>query len=268
MPEGDTVFKLAAYLEPRLLGQRVERLETGLRALPGYAGQRIEAVYAHGKHLFIGFANRRLLRSHLGMWGSWHSYAHGEDWLRPARRASIRLDTAERVFVCFNALQVEWLRADGVRQRTLVQHLGPDLLAPATAFDDIVARARRFAAADAPVADVLLDQRIATGIGNVYKSETLFLEGLHPALPFGSVDDALRLQLYRRAARLLAANTGRGPRITRRAGDEAGIKWVYGRTGQPCLRCDSVIVSQHLGVKQRSTFWCPACQPELVDVQR
>jgi endonuclease-8 len=268
MPEGDTIFKLAAYLEPRLLGQRVERLELTSRPVPGYSGRRVVAVHAHGKHLFIGFDNQRLLRSHLGMWGSWHSYAHGETWRRPAQRASIRLDTAERVFVCFNAQQVEWMREDGVRRRELARHLGPDLLAPAPAFDDIVARANRFTTADAPIADVLLDQRIATGIGNVYKSETLFLAGLHPALPFGQVDDTLLGRLYRRAAGLLRANIGRGPRVTRRADDEAGIQWVYGRTGQPCLRCDTPIASQRLGVKQRSTFWCPTCQPGPVVAQR
>ena len=261
MPEGDTIHKLAAYLEPRLLGQRVERLELATRSVPAYAGRRVVAVYAHGKHLFIGFDDQRLLRSHLGMWGSWHGYAHGETWQRPARRASIRIDTVERVFVCFNAQQVEWLRDDGVRHRELAQHLGPDLLAATIAFDDIVARARRIAVADTPLADVLLDQRIATGIGNVYKSETLFLEGIQPARLIGEVDDRPVERLYWRAARLLRANTGRGPRITRHAGDEAGIQWVYGRTGQPCLRCDGVIVSQRLGSRQRSTFWCPRCQP-------
>jgi endonuclease-8 len=260
MPEGDSIFKLAAYLEPRLLGQTLERLELARRPVRDCVGRHIEQVFAHGKHLFIGLDNHQLLRSHLGMHGSWHSYAPGETWLRPAHRASIRIDIRERVFVCFNALQVEWLRDDGVRRRELARQLGPDLLGPSPPFADMVARARTIGHPDAVIADVLLNQRIATGIGNIYKSETLFIENVHPAHEFGDIDDQTLERLYRRAAALLSVNTGRGPRVTRCATDEAGIRWVYGRTGQPCLRCDTPIQSQRMGIKQRSTFWCPACQ--------
>ena len=89
----------------------------------------------------------------------------------------------------------------------------------------------------------------------------LFLEGCHPALAIHQVDDALLDRLYRRASRLLGRNTRGGPRVTRPANDQAGRLWVYGRTGQPCLRCDAPIASRLLGERQRSTYWCPRCQP-------
>lgn len=260
MPEGDTVFKVAAYLRPQLQGRR---LVAGLVRAGGtldLAGRCIGEVFARGKHLFIELDDRDLLRSHLGMWGSWHGYAPHEPWQRPRRQAAIVLDTGERVFVCFNPRQVEVLHRAGVRRRRLAVALGPDLLAPGIDFDTVLGRARVIADAQAPIVDALLDQRIAGGIGNVYKSEVLFLEGLDPHTPTGRVGDGALLQLYRRAAELLAGNVRGGPRVTRRAADEAGRLWVYGRTGRPCLRCDAPIRSERLGRGLRSTFWCPVCQ--------
>ncbi len=267
MPEGDTVFKLAAYLGPALHGRELLPDSTVAGARATLAGRRIGEVFAHGKHLFIELDDACLLRSHLGMWGSWHAYAPGEVWLKPARQASIVLDIGERVFVCFNALQVEVMRSAGVRRRLLGKLLGPDLLQPSPRFDDIVTRARGLLDGSTPIADVMLDQRVATGIGNVYKSEVLFVGACHPRAALGELSDDALLGLYREAARLLAGNVGRGPRITRRAMDEAGELWVYGRTAQPCLRCDQRIVSARLGRRQRSTFWCPGCQPATDSAQ-
>ena len=125
----------------------------------------------------------------------------------------------------------------------------------------ILRRAAGLSGPDRLLIDLLLDQRIASGIGNVYKSEVLFLARLHPLTRLAAVDESVLLALYRRAAELLGGNTRGGPRITRRANDQAGILWVYGRTGQPCHRCDDVIRAERLGRKMRLTFWCPTCQP-------
>jgi endonuclease-8 len=260
MPEGDTIFKLAEYLRPELSGRRLVAGQVRGIASPDLAGRCVSGVFAKGKHLFIALDDRRLLRSHLGMWGSWHGYAPGERWQKPRRQASIILDLGERVFVCFNPLQVEILREAGVRRRRLEVALGPDLLAATTDFDGVLARAREIATTQTPIVDVLLNQRIATGIGNVYKSEVLFLERLAPQVSLGDLDDDRLLRLYQRARRLLGFNLRGGPRVTRRANDDAGRLWVYGRTGQPCLVCDDRIRSARLGHGLRSTFWCPSCQ--------
>ncbi len=261
MPEGDTIFKLAAYLKPVLTDQRI-RIAT-LRDQPSVdlAGLEITDVFAHGKHLFIAFDDEHMLRSHLGMWGSWHHYAVDETWQKPARQASIVLEIGQRVYVCFNAQQVELMRKRGVRARQFGIVTGPDLLADEVGIADIVSRARQMSEPSKPIADVLLDQRFASGIGNVYKSEVLFIERCHPAAELQHVDDAVLGALYQQASALLHDNTRRGPRITRRANDQAGTLWVYGRTGLPCLRCDTPIESMRFGKAQRSTFWCPHCQP-------
>jgi endonuclease-8 len=261
MPEGDTIHKLAGYLRPALQGRELLAGYARTTETVDLAGSRMDRVYSRGKHLFIELDDDRLLRSHLGMWGSWHVYAPGEPWQKPRRQGSIVLDTGERVFVCFNAMEVEILRRAGVRRRVLEATLGPDLLADHVSYADILLRARRFSADDTPILDVLLDQRVACGIGNVYKSEILFLDGSHPETPLARVSDERILQIYMLASRLLGRNTRGGPRVTRTANDNAGSLWVYGRGGKPCLRCDAVIRATRLGRALRSTYWCPGCQP-------
>ena len=92
MPEGDTIFKLAAYLAPALSGRQVVAGLAQAKPTANLAGLGIRNVHATGKHLFIAFDNGELLRNHLGMWGSWHSYRPSERWLRPRHRASIVID--------------------------------------------------------------------------------------------------------------------------------------------------------------------------------
>lgn len=261
MPEGDTVHKLARYLAQRLCGQTLT--DTHLRDHPGYAlaGRRVMAVRAHGKHLFIELDDGRILRSHLGMTGSWHHYRAGEPWAKPAQQAAIVLRVADEVFVCFNPMQIEVLWPGRPESRERAALLGPDLLSPEPPFSALPARARVRLPPTTLLADVLLDQRVAAGIGNVYKSEVLFLQGLHPSCRLGQTTDAQLVALYRKAAELLRANLGPGPRVTRRRPEAGGPLWVYGRKGLPCLRCATPIAQARLGRHLRSSYWCPACQP-------
>lgn len=263
MPEGDTISKLARYLEPALQERELVAGYVRTAESVDLAGSRIGRVFSRSKHLFIELGDERLLRSHLGMRGSWHVYAPGESWRKPRRQASILLDTGERVFICFNAVAVEILRRSGVRRRVLDAALGPDLLVDPVDHESILQRARDMADGNTPVLDVLLDQRVICGIGNVYKSEVLFLARCHPETPLGQLSDACIIGIYRLASRLLGRNTRDGPRVTRMANDDAARLWVYGRVGLPCLECDAVIRAARLGEDRRSTYWCPDCQAAL-----
>lgn len=135
-----------------------------------------------------------------------------------------------------------------------LDHLGPDLCEPTVDIDECVARALGVDP-ELEVGDMLLDQRIAAGIGNIYKCETPFACGLSPFAAAGEVDAAARHSLYAMASRLLQQNLGRWRRETR--GD--GVA-VYDRAGQGCRVClDRIRVRTH-GVHGRMTFWCPTCQ--------
>src|SRR5205823_8387577 len=112
--------------------------------------------------------------------------------------------------------------------------LGPDLLAPD--FDEAEARARLRAAGEQPIADALLDQSIVAGIGNVYKSEILFMERVSPFDSVTSLDDETLRRLLLTAQRQLRRNVGTGQRRTTN-GRQSSALWVYDRAGRPCARC-------------------------------
>jgi endonuclease-8 len=136
-------------------------------------------------------------------------------------------------------------------------HLGPDLCRPDADLDDAVARMGRLLDPATDVATALLDQRVAAGIGNVYKCETLFACGVHPATPVVDVAPEERRRLLATAARQLRANLATHDRTTVAGGGVA----VYGRGGRPCRRCGTPIASRMLGDPVRITYWCPRCQP-------
>jgi len=261
VPEGDTIHKIANYLAPRLESLPVDRLEIADRdAARRIEGRRITSVSASGKHLFIAFDDDTALRSHLGMYGAWHRYAPGERWNKPRRRASVVLEAGGDTYVCFNAKEIEVVRSPSVRERIVATRLGPDLVASGVDTAAVVARAREFANEDTLVADTLLDQRVAAGIGNVYKSEVLFINRRLPATRLTDVDDAELAEHYSLAADLLRRNLGGGRRVTRFETDSAGRLWAYGRRGLPCLRCEGRISSACLGRHHRGTYWCAGCQ--------
>ncbi len=125
------------------------------------------------------------------------------------------------------------------------------MLAPA--FDASLA-ARRARAGDPhrPVADVLLDQGVLAGVGNVWKSEALFARGIRPSRRLGDVGDAELAALFEEVARAMRAHVGSdAPRRPTR---------VYGRAGRPCPTCGEPLAGERVGDEARATFWCPRCQ--------
>ena len=270
MPEGDTIHKLAAALRPVLEGAVLSRVATRARrggALREHGAMTAGAVQARGKHLLLDLeaADGRLwqLRTHLGMYGTWHQYAPGAVWHKPAAEAWGVLSLPERVLVCFHPRELQWrpCTAGTPDVPRLDVRVGPDLLDAAIDLEAALARVRARADPARPILDVLLDQFLAAGIGNIYKSEVLFLQGCHPLRPLGQVPEAMLTGLYRDAERLLRRNLKRGPRITRERAEEGAFLNVYGRRGEPCHRCGTPVEYARLGEHLRATYWCPACQP-------
>ena len=263
MPEGDTIHKLANYLKPRLNGQPLESLVLADRtAARSVSAKSIKSVRAAGKHLFVDLDNGQSVRSHLGMHGSWHRYPLGAPWRKPRSRASVVITVNDNHYVCFNAKEVELIRTPSVRSSVVDHRLGPDLTAGTVDLNLIVRRIRELCEPDTLLADVLLDQRVASGIGNVYKSEVLFIHRVSPTCELGCCGDAALEALYATASELLGSNLGGGRRVTRRERDNAGRLWAYRREGLPCLRCDHPVAYARLGRHHRSTYWCPACQDQ------
>ncbi len=273
MPEGDTIHKIADRLAPQLVGKTLERVTTqGL--VRGLAGRTVASVAAHGKHLVIELDDGTYLRAHLGMYGRFRAYPRAEGDAALARlspgRASLAVATADAVYVWIGARTVEVSPRRAPMHGRAVGSLGPDVLGDGFEPGAAAARAARHPART--IADVLLDQRIAAGIGNVYKSEVLFLRGVDPRARVGALGEARLAAIYAAARELMLPNLGPGARTTRAdlagaasppSGDER--YFVYSRSGQPCRRCGSAIEAYQLGDPPRWTWSCPRCQAPPAD---
>jgi len=256
VPEGDTIHRLAAQLRALLAGQPVVRVEVARRQMggppPPPPGTLVDGVEAAGKHLLIRFADGTTLRTHLQMNGRWRWYATDEPSRWPRHRMRARVEVPGVEAVCFDAPVAVLERAPAVA------HLGPDLCRPDADLDECVARMATMADPATTVGDVLLDQRIACGVGNVFKSEICFACGIDPATPIGTVREPDRRRLVATAAAQLQANLGAGPRTT--VAGQPGSLAVYGRARRPCRRCGTTIRVTRTGEHARTTYWCPTCQ--------
>jgi endonuclease-8 len=200
------------------------------------------------------------LRIHLGMNGRFRLYSRTEGDAALARmspgRVSLAITIAQHVLVWLTAPTVEIAHRRSPRHGMAIASLGTDILA-----DDFdPARAAHAAATDPrAIGEVVLDQRIAAGIGNVYKCEALFAAGVDPRTPVARVDRRALEAIYAAARRLMASSL-EAPRDAL-VGTPVRGRSVYGRTGKPCLRCGSTIACYSLGDPPRWTWSCPVCQP-------
>src|SRR3954468_13350190 len=177
MPEGDSIFRTAQALHRHLAGRIVTRFESVFPALTRIdhdrqiAGRTVEGVTSRGKHILMAFSGNLVLHTHMRMNGSWHGYPPGAPWKRPARDMRVLVATAEFVAVGFNVPVAELLTARDLQRHDALRDLGPDLLDASCDAGAAALRAR--AQASEAIADVLLNQRVIAGIGNVFKSEAL-----------------------------------------------------------------------------------------------
>lgn len=244
MPEGDTIWRTAAALRRRISGKVV--LDARPASIGRLKGRLVSRVDPNGKHLVIAFDGGIALHSHLRMTGSWHLYRPGERWRQPEWRATAVLAFDDVVAVCFAAPVMELVND----ARRPVAHLGPDILAESFDLDEVMRRAR---SSDArTLGELLLEQRVCAGIGNIYKCEALWRRRLDPWIsPAALSDEALR-QLYLTARDLMRRNL-----LTPMGGQRHA---VHGRGRRPCPRCGSPIRIQPQGAQARLTYFCPRCQ--------
>ena len=262
MPEGDTVHRIATVLGREVTGRTLDRLELkGQGVVPELAGSTIESVEPMGKHMLIHLSAGWSIRVHLGMKGKWRRQ-HARQ--RRPRGATVVMDVGETVYVCSRAYTAETVKTAHLRQHGKLSRLGPDLLAEPPDLDAAVRRARQPAYRGREIGDLLMDQRVAAGIGNVYKSEVLFECRVHPRARMGDLPAATIRALYETASRLMRRNLGRRRRthvpLRRRPDPSSERLWVYGRAGDPCLECGSSVERFLQGDTGRSTYFCPTCQ--------
>ncbi len=294
MPEGDTLYRTAVTLRKALLGREVTRFETSVETVAvvdrntPVAGRTISGVEARGKHLLITLAPSEgaahppveqssipipsvgmpdlhqpgdpvlVLHTHLRMTGSWHIYRPGERWQKPERYAKVVLYTEAFVAPCFSAPVVELLTERQASRHPDLVELGPDAMTDEFDSEEAFARLRRHP--DVPIGVALMNQRLMSGVGNVYKSEVLFTQRVSPFALVRDLGDATLRALIAESNRLLRLNRGRTVRRTVFGLSEHDRLWAYGRSGQPCRVCGDTIRMRRQGTDARSTYFCPRCQ--------
>jgi endonuclease-8 len=205
-------------------------------------GRTLESVEAVGKNLLLRFEGGLVLRSHLRMTGRWRV---GKRGAARTGRPWLVLRGTEHEAVLWNGPVLELHRGSTAR----LARLGPDILAQPPDLDGMLERLHR-ADPQRQVGDALLDQKLVSGIGNMWKAECLWDVRLSPWRPLANVrDDDLRAVLEA-AHRMMSAGLG-GARPLRR---------IYRRAARPCPRCGTPIRSHPQGDDARIAYWCPECQ--------
>ncbi|MDP9432919.1 MAG: DNA glycosylase [Actinomycetota bacterium] len=259
MPEGDTVWLAASRMHAALAGQPLTGTDFRVPALAttDLAGRDVLEVVPRGKHMLTRIEGGLTLHTHFRMDGTWHLYRPGQRWSGGAAwqiRAVLR--NSQWAAVGYRLPVLELLPT--AEEEAVVGHLGPDLLGPD--WDETAAVRRITGQPERDIAEALLDQRNLAGIGNLYKTEALFLRGLSPWTPVGEVDDVRALVAL--ARRLMLANRDRWEQVTTGNARNGEHHWVFERAGAPCRRCGTSVLSAEQGrpPQQRLSYWCPSCQ--------
>jgi len=260
MPEGDTLKRTADTLGRVLAGQRLVRVRSSVPAIAGaeLVGHLVDAVSARGKNLLVHFDDGRVLHTHLKMRGSWHVYRPGERFQRPEHEARVVLEVSDALAVCFAAPTVRLLTAQAAANDPYLNGLGPDLIPDQFDLEEAVGRLR--ALAGLSLGEALMTQTALSGIGNIYKSETLFVCRLSPFQAVSTLAQPELVRLVQSARESLRehAQSGSARRIATLG--RAGRYWVYRRSGRACRVCGNIVRMQRQGALHRSTYYCPNCQ--------
>jgi len=224
------------------------------------AGRMVETIEARGKHLEVMWDDGIVLDTLLKGKSEWHVYRHGSPWRRSWDQVRASIQTDDFVAVCFDAPHVETYRQPDRQRHPGRGRLGPDLtrvIDPCEAVELLLSYPDR----DARLRDVMVDQHVMQGVGNVYCCEVLWAAELSPWAHIGDLTHHDALLIVSTASKMVRVNQGRVRRATTQH-TSAGLA-VYGRCGQGCIRCHETIESLPVGRSGRMLYWCPGCQVRL-----
>ncbi|MCP4291199.1 MAG: bifunctional DNA-formamidopyrimidine glycosylase/DNA-(apurinic or apyrimidinic site) lyase [bacterium] len=271
MPELPEVENVALALRAHLTGRRLTDLHIGYEGIlrqgaratrKALIGRCIDRVHRHGKYIIINFSDGVQPDSHLMI----HLRMTGQIFILddyiPDKHVHLTFD--------FEGLPVHYRDVrkfgrlelvDHPEHPSAIAHVGPDML---------LVRFRewygRISHRRAPMKALLLDQGIASGLGNIYVDESLFLAGIHPLTKPVDLDEEDLREVWRISKRVLRNSIKHGGTTFMdfkdfygKPGNFRSQLKVYGRAGQGCSRCGSTI--EGIRIAGRSSCFCPECQP-------
>jgi endonuclease VIII len=258
MPVAD-IARTASAMRTALVGHPMLRFDAPKLIGPvPQAGRMIELVEVHGKHLEVTWDDGLVLDTYLKGSSEWHVYRPGSPWRRSWEQLRASIETGDWVAVCFNAPSIETYRHPDPGRHPGRGRLGPDLASPTADLEEAVDLLLAHPEPDARLRDVLVDQHVMVGVGNVYRCEVLWATELSPWAHVGDLTQAHAVMIVHTTAKLL--RSGRSGR--KMSGASRGPA-VFGRNGQACPRCHETIESRAVGRSGRMLYWCPGCQVRL-----
>jgi len=258
VPEGEAIHRTAAALRTALVGRAVLSFEAPRLDGPTPApGRVIELVESHGWQLDMVWDDGLVLHTNLLLGGVWHLYRTGERWRKPSSQLRVGITVDGFSAVCFGARTVETYREFDTHRHPGFGRPGPDLCAPQPDRDAAIEALCRYGDLDAPIAEALLDQQVASGVGNVFRSEILWACKQHPFAPVSMLGQADMERIVTVAIKVLHDHLYPVPD---QPDDQRAQLAVYGRNGQRCPRCGDTIEVRRLGEQARLLYWCPGCQ--------
>lgn len=269
MPEGHTIHRLARDQSELLVGRTIRvsspqgRFDADAARVDGAVLRRIQP---YGKHLFYEWSTGEVGHVHLGLFGKFRVQATDAS-PDPIGEVRMRLQTDgsrdQYLTIDLSGPTACSIDPPSVR-RGILARLGPDPIRRGSKPDRMVEKISR---SSRGIGDLLMDQSVVAGIGNVYRAEALFVAGIHPLRPGTDCDRAELDALWAIAQGMLRqgvkdgrivtvdrAELGIGPR-TRIARREA----TYAYKRDRCLRCGDEI--RRIQIANRTCYFCPTDQP-------
>lgn len=293
MPEGHSIHRIARQFNDVFTGESVRVSSPQGRYTDGAAlldRASILNAYAHGKHLFVPFNNELTLNVHLGIYGNW-SFG-GDETFTGASSIGAPRKIGEKEYTAGEAEEYTGPPAPKgtTRCRIVSEHGWADLVGPTicrTLSPDEVAQVRaklgpdplntdanpeRFYAAarksSRPIGVILMDQAAISGVGNIFRAESLYRQEIDPLRPGKTLTDDELSRLWEDNKHLLTIGVRVGRIITTEQKDRPGIheteawpehaNYVYQHHGEPCPRCGTTIRMEEIA--GRKLYWCPGCQ--------
>lgn len=264
MPEGHSVYRHAKKLNELFAGKQLEVMSPQGRFAEGaklLSGHELVKAKSHGKQLFVKFENNLELRVHLGIYGKWGFRSFDQNPPEPVGQVRLRLLSENNLADLRGPTACEVLTPPEAKQ--ILKKLGPDPLhvdPKGIRKEEFIRRVQK---SQVSIGQLLMNQEIIAGIGNVYRAELLFRAGQSPFTPGKNVSVETLETIWADAQRLMKIGVKKGIMLTREEKLRGRPKvadryYVYKRQGLRCREC-SGLVSISL-MQARKLYWCEACQ--------
>lgn len=264
MPEGHSVYRHAKKLNELFAGEQLEVLSPQGRFVEGaklLSGHELVKAKSHGKQLFVQFDNKLELRVHLGIYGKWGFRSFEENPPEPVGQVRLRLLSENKLADLRGPTACEVLTPP--EAKLILKKLGPDPLHVDPKGIRKQEFIRRVKKSQVSIGQLLMNQEIIAGIGNVYRAELLFRAGQSPFTPGNLVSEEVLETIWADAQRLMRIGAKKGIMLTREDKLQGRPKisdryYVYKRQALACRECGG-LVSISL-MQARKLYWCEACQ--------